>query len=315
MSGERSEIRLDIIPMSDKIRAFPPMAAVSVPPLLKTLWNEFGFDPNQEQRQAILYNGGPLFLPAGPGSGKTRVLLWRTVNLIAVQGVAPECIFLSTFTEKAALQLRNGLRALLGAVSQKTLQPYDTAKLYVGTVHSLCQRLLVDRRISIGGRRTRSPIMLDELAQFLFLRRSKHWQTVLDASRGALSVTKIIQLFGRRGTSRLEAVAQLVMLFNRLSEEMIDPAAARNRTNDRTMRALLNSYGAYLELLRNQRGSSIHGPFAHSADYGHASSVQSWRGQSLQACNYRRIPRHESRTGGDFFSARAGEQEHLHRWR
>ena len=100
-----------------------------VPELLKTLWREFEFKPNDEQAEAILHADGPLFLPAGPGSGKTRVLLWRTVNLITTHGVRPEEIFLSTFTEKAALQLRNGLRTLLSAVSEKTGKPYDTVKM------------------------------------------------------------------------------------------------------------------------------------------------------------------------------------------
>jgi ATP-dependent DNA helicase UvrD/PcrA len=233
------------------------MFAANIPPLLKQLWAEFDFNPNPAQRDAILHTDGPLFLPAGPGSGKTRVLLWRAVNLIAVQGVPPECVFLSTFTEKAAFQLRNGLRALLAAASEQTLQPYDTAKLYVGTVHSLCQRLLLDRRISSGGTRTRPPVMLDELAQFLFLRRSRNWQSVLDASDGVLSVTKILELFGRRGTSRLEAVTQLVAIFNRLSEEMIDPADARRRAKDKTLRALLKCYAAYLHLLTDQRGAQF----------------------------------------------------------
>jgi len=47
------------------------------PKLLGELWKDFGFKPNPEQRDAILHADGPLFLPAGPGSGKTRVLLWR----------------------------------------------------------------------------------------------------------------------------------------------------------------------------------------------------------------------------------------------
>jgi DNA helicase-2/ATP-dependent DNA helicase PcrA len=60
------------------------------------------------------HTDGPLFLTAGPGSGKTRVLLWRTLNLMVFHNVKPEDIFLSTFTEKAALQLKDGLRTLLG---------------------------------------------------------------------------------------------------------------------------------------------------------------------------------------------------------
>jgi DNA helicase-2/ATP-dependent DNA helicase PcrA len=41
-------------------------------------------------------------------------LLWRTLNLIVFHKVPPDAIFLLTFTEKAAQQLKEGLRALLG---------------------------------------------------------------------------------------------------------------------------------------------------------------------------------------------------------
>jgi DNA helicase-2/ATP-dependent DNA helicase PcrA len=75
---------------------------------METLFTRVGFSPNESQRRAIDHIDGPLFLVAGPGSGKTRVLLWRVVNLIAFQGVPPESIFLSTFTEKAAKQLQDG---------------------------------------------------------------------------------------------------------------------------------------------------------------------------------------------------------------
>ncbi|MCL2181587.1 MAG: UvrD-helicase domain-containing protein, partial [Treponema sp.] len=65
---------------------------------IERLWKEVGFTPNENQRKAIFFTNGPLLLTAGPGSGKTRVLLWRTVNLIVFHGVNPNKIFLSTFT-------------------------------------------------------------------------------------------------------------------------------------------------------------------------------------------------------------------------
>jgi len=77
---------------------------------LEQLWQEVHFQPNPQQEQAIRHVKGPLYLPAGPGSGKTRVLLWRTVNLIVFHNISPEDIFLSTFTEKAALCLCLPLR-------------------------------------------------------------------------------------------------------------------------------------------------------------------------------------------------------------
>ena len=108
------------------------------------------FKPDNYQEQAILHTTGPLFLTAGPGSGKTRVLLWRTLNLLVFHEVRPDEIFLSTFTEKAAFQLQEGLRALLSLVTHLTGTPYDVSPMYIGTVHALCQRLLTDRRFSMG---------------------------------------------------------------------------------------------------------------------------------------------------------------------
>src|SRR5512139_2960641 len=100
---------------------------------IEDLWKRSDFSPNDNQSQAILHVEGPLYLPAGPGSGKTRVLLWRTLNLVVFQGVSPDEIYLSTFTERAAFQLREGLRALLGLVTNETDVPFDMAKMYVGT--------------------------------------------------------------------------------------------------------------------------------------------------------------------------------------
>jgi ATP-dependent DNA helicase UvrD/PcrA len=84
---------------------------------IEQLWKKVDFVPNGNQREAILHEDGPLYLPAGPGSGKTRVLLWRTLNLIVFHNVSPDEIYLSTFTEKAAHQLKEGIRTLLSIIT------------------------------------------------------------------------------------------------------------------------------------------------------------------------------------------------------
>ena len=108
-----------VVPAAATETVRSPIIPSGSPPsgdLLSRLWKEADFKPNDSQRQAVLHTEGPLFLPAGPGSGKTRVLLWRANNLIANHQVAPQDIYLSTFTEKAALQLRDGLRAMLSTI-------------------------------------------------------------------------------------------------------------------------------------------------------------------------------------------------------
>ena len=91
---------------------YPLIPSKTISP--ESLWKGARFSPNDQQREAILYTDGPLYLTASVGSGKTRVLLWRAVNLIVFHDVKPEEIFLSTFTEKAAHHHQEGLRGLLG---------------------------------------------------------------------------------------------------------------------------------------------------------------------------------------------------------
>jgi DNA helicase II / ATP-dependent DNA helicase PcrA len=60
---------------------------------------------NPQQLEAILATDGPVLIIAGPGSGKTFTLVERIVYLIKHKGVAPESLFVVTFTDKAAREL------------------------------------------------------------------------------------------------------------------------------------------------------------------------------------------------------------------
>ncbi len=224
--------------------------------LLRELWSNFDFRPNENQTKAILHVSGPLFLPAGPGSGKTRVLLWRTVNLIVTHNVPPEEIFLSTFTEKAAKQLRDGLRTFLTLASLKTGTTYDISKLYVGTIHSLCRRLLTDRRVSRTRERFPQPILLDELAQYMFIRKKRNWDRLLNSpNEGPTSNLALNEIFeGKHSSSRHTAISSLLSFFNRLSEEMINPVDFIGVVDDKNLSMLLEMYSEYLRLLIGDSG-------------------------------------------------------------
>lgn len=223
-------------------------------PLLLKLWREVGFDPNPNQLRAILHAKGPLHLPAGPGAGKTRVLLWRTVNLILVHGVPSEEIFLATFTEKAARQLRDGLRGLLGLATAHTGHPHDVSRMYVGTVHSLCQQLLRDRRFVADGRRVSVPVLMDALSQYFHLHDRARWNE-LSAVTG-LSGRELSEwlrgVFNSRSSSRHQSVVDCLSVFNRFSEELVDPLTAQHRCGDENLSRLLRFYTAYRDSLNEQ---------------------------------------------------------------
>jgi DNA helicase II / ATP-dependent DNA helicase PcrA len=224
---------------------------------IEDLWNIVGFQPNENQKKAILHTDGPLYLPAGPGSGKTRVLLWRTLNLIVFHNVSPDEIYLSTFTKKAAFQLQEGIKSFLSIVTTLTDTPFDTSRMYVGTIHSLCQRLITDRRFSSDRRRHEQPSLMDELSQYFYISRNRHWSSfvydiglgeALDEANNAINA-----YFGTASLSKHQAVVNAIALFNRFSEECIEPDNLDDRVIEDSLQALLKMYARYVNTLRTER--------------------------------------------------------------
>jgi DNA helicase-2/ATP-dependent DNA helicase PcrA len=88
---------------------------------------------NPEQREAATHFEGPLLVLAGAGSGKTRVLTHRIAWLVDEMGVDPASILSLTFTNKAAGEMRERVRTLLGK---------EPAGMWIGTFHAIGARIL-----------------------------------------------------------------------------------------------------------------------------------------------------------------------------
>ena len=98
-------------------------------------------DLNEAQRAAVEYIDGPSLVIAGAGSGKTRVLTYKIAYLLN-QGMKPWSIMALTFTNKAAMEMKERIGRLVGD---------DLAQhLYMGTFHSIFSRILRAEAEHIG---------------------------------------------------------------------------------------------------------------------------------------------------------------------
>lgn len=96
---------------------------------------------NPQQLQSVLHTDGPLIVVAGAGSGKTRVITTRIAHLIKEKGISPERILAITFTNKAAGEMKERVRSILGPGAPSP---------WISTFHSFCLRIL-RRHISTLG--------------------------------------------------------------------------------------------------------------------------------------------------------------------
>ncbi len=100
----------------------------------------------ERQREAVETLGRDICVVAGPGAGKTTVLIERFLSLV-VSGISPLGILAITFTEKATTQLKRRLTEKFG--DRPELRP-QIERAYVSTVHGFCARLLRENAIAAG---------------------------------------------------------------------------------------------------------------------------------------------------------------------
>ncbi|MCL2109995.1 UvrD-helicase domain-containing protein [Microgenomates group bacterium] len=86
---------------------------------------------NDQQRKAVVHDGGTALVLAGAGSGKTKVLTTRAAWLMATHKAFEDEILLVTFTNKAAAEMKRRVEMMVGSKLS-----------WAGTFHSLCARIL-----------------------------------------------------------------------------------------------------------------------------------------------------------------------------
>lgn len=183
---------------------------------------------NAEQRQIVSTTEDPLLIIAGPGSGKTFSLVLRTLNILCLGKAKPSQVVVCTFTEKAALELRDRIHSAAAKIGYQE----DLSDLRVGTIHGLCHSILNQFRhhTALGN----SFQILDGLTQQLFL--FEQFSLVFGEP--------LNDLFLGKWSTKWTAIEGAIAYFNKITEERIDPSGLTAST-DPFVAALGSAYLRY----------------------------------------------------------------------
>src|SRR5690242_6466008 len=119
--------------MAEPDRTPPAAADAAPPPYLAGL--------NEAQRRAVEAVEGPVLVLAGAGTGKTRVLTTRLAHILATRRAWPSQILAVTFTNKAALEMKERLERMIGQQAEG---------LWLGTFHAIAARILRRHAEAVG---------------------------------------------------------------------------------------------------------------------------------------------------------------------
>jgi ATP-dependent helicase/nuclease subunit A len=112
-------------------------------------------EPTPEQAAAIAVRGKDVLLEAGAGTGKTGVMVERYCRLVCDSGLSPDAVLAFTFTEKAAAELRQRIRAELAQRADRGSERAATVLAGIGgtwitTIHGFCNRVLAAHPVAAG---------------------------------------------------------------------------------------------------------------------------------------------------------------------
>ncbi len=190
--------------------------------------------PNLQQSQAINTTEGPVLIVAGPGSGKTFCLVERTINLLVEKRVAPDRILVSTFTEKAAKELKTRIATRMQRAGLKA-NPLD---LTVGTLHSIFLDLIDEFRAF--SRIRRNYTILDQFDQQYFVYQR------LSEFEGVDGLDALIRT--AKTTPSWRVAETLCGYLNKVAEGALEPEELKASTHSE-LNAIGLAYTIYKDLL------------------------------------------------------------------
>jgi DNA helicase-2/ATP-dependent DNA helicase PcrA len=198
---------------------------------------------NENQREAVLWDKGPLLVLAGPGSGKTRVLTCRIARILEQSSGQHFRVLALTFTNKAAAEMRSRVEELV---------PGELGRVRLTTFHSYAAELLQQHGDHLNFR-----------PDFQILSN--------DADREALLDDVLVQLRKNLANSLPEhfKAAQILPAVTRLLEQCVPPDQAEillQQANVENAIPMARVYSAYREALRRTNSLDFPSLIAESLD-------------------------------------------------
>ncbi len=144
---------------------------------------------NEQQRQSVLHTEGPLLVLAGAGTGKTRVLTTRIAHILASNLAYSNQILAVTFTNKAALEMKERVIGLIGDSAQ--------GMIWLGTFHSIGAKIL-RRHAELIGLKSNFTI-LDSDDQIRLLKQLLQAHNIDDKRWPARNLAAIIDSWKNKG--------------------------------------------------------------------------------------------------------------------
>ncbi len=161
-----------------------------------------------------------LQIVAGPGSGKTTVLILRALRLVFVEGIPPEHVLIVTFTKKAARELRSrwlregeAIKAAIGG-----LDHVDLNRCQIGTLDSIVQQVMTDHRLP----GETAPVTMDNATSKLMLRRFAFANRYQQNKQQLAELLKRYTFNGREPRNQSEALPIAQTLLERLVQDQVD---------------------------------------------------------------------------------------------
>ncbi len=182
---------------------------------------------NDDQLDAITSIEGPVLIIAGPGTGKTLTIVARTLYLLVTNKAQPDEIVLTTFTEKAAFELRDRVSNLASKIGYKN----NLHQLKVGTIHSLCNDF-INKFLNYTPLK-KGYAVLDELTQLFFIYENFDEIT-----------TQINGMFLGKWKRKWDTIDNICSFFNKITEEMIELDLLSSSSDD-FLKLLSYSYKKY----------------------------------------------------------------------